>query len=184
MLWTSSPLVGPDVAKVDSHWMPSECKLARKVNIKIKWETQGKNLEMRLNWAGWFKGRRHMIRTNQTAVTRQGLGPEQRLGFAWEIYNKTMMRMRLKWRNWKAETGTRQELRVGERQDCNKYRQEMSSRFKASINWTEKQTSSQGCSCTRCRLESWPLNSTVSPISEHTHQQKACKQHRDPDDGT
>lgn len=98
--------------------MPSECKLARKVYVKIGWETQHKNLEVRLNWAEWFRGRWYKTRTNQIAVTRQGLGPEQRLEFAWEIYDKATMRMRLKCRNWKAETGTGQ----GERQDCNKGR--------------------------------------------------------------
>lgn len=38
----------------------------------------------------------------------------------WEIYDKTIMRMRLQWRNWTAKTGTRQGVTVGERQTLTK----------------------------------------------------------------
>lgn len=124
-------------------------------------------------------------------MTRQGLGPEEEIWACMrdlqqdsdenETEMKKLENWDWAWLNERNRTG--QGVLVGERLDCNKDRQKkMSSRVADGKTWREKQTSSQGWSCTRCALEPFPLNTTVSLISEHTHQQKACKPYRYWDD--
>lgn len=87
---------GPETAKVDSHWMVSECKLAR--------STLGEKPKTRIwkvfwSWVFQEDAIYDITRSESSYQVRAGPRTE-----TWEMYDKTMMKMRLKWENCKEET--------------------------------------------------------------------------------